>query len=56
VNVYCHPMVAELLAHGEAEYVSRLEERLGVTLQVNAERSFHLEQYDIQGATGAPPP
>jgi ribonuclease G len=49
VNVLCHPLVAELLAHGESDHASRLEERLGVTLQVHAERGFHVEQYDIQG-------
>jgi ribonuclease G len=49
VNVACHPLVAELLAHGESDHTARLEERLGVTLLVHAERAFHLEQYDIQG-------
>jgi ribonuclease G len=53
VLVYCHPAVAEVMAQGEAEHVTRLEQRLGLTIQVNAERAFHLEQYEIREGAGA---
>lgn len=48
VLVFCHPAVAEVVAQAEAEHVSRLEEKLGLSIQVNAERSFHLEQYEVR--------
>ena len=43
----CHPDVAELLATSELEYVQALEERLGKTITVQPDTSFHIEQYDI---------
>ncbi|MFH2007151.1 MAG: Rne/Rng family ribonuclease [bacterium] len=47
VHVFCHPEVAVLMAQVEAEHVTRLEERLGIPIHVNAESSFHLEQYEV---------
>ncbi|MDY0000660.1 MAG: Rne/Rng family ribonuclease [Polyangia bacterium] len=48
VQVFCHPAVAEAMAQGEAEHVASLEQRLGVSVHVHAERSFHLEQYELR--------
>jgi hypothetical protein len=36
------------MAQVESEHVTAMEERLGIVIQVNAERSFHLEQYEIR--------
>jgi ribonuclease G len=47
VHVHCHPEVAVFMAQVENEHVAALEERLGIRIHVNAEHSFHLEQYDV---------
>jgi ribonuclease G len=54
VQVFCHPAVAELMAQVESEHVTAMEERLGIVIQVNAERAFHLEQYEIREGPDAP--
>ena len=50
VHVYCHPEVAVFMAQVEAEHVANLEERLKIPINVNAENSFHLEQYEVSEA------
>jgi len=47
VHVYCHPEVAVFLAQVENEHVAFLEERIGIHINVNAEHTFHLEQYEV---------
>ncbi len=47
VHVYCHPEVAVFLAQVENEHVTNLEERLSIPIHVNAEHTFHLEQYEV---------
>jgi len=47
-EVFCHPAVADRMTQVESEHVTAVEEQLGITIQVNAERSFHLERYEVR--------
>jgi ribonuclease G len=50
IAVACHPEIAELLAAADLEHVEEIERRLQKRVLVKARPSFHLEEYEIQGA------
>src|SRR5512143_1899061 len=48
VSLYVHPALAEEMFGGDREHIERLENRVGMKINISASDKLHIEQYQIE--------